>query len=411
MTIITTTLSNGIYVPSTSIPLSAVEVVVNGSGSYTVVAEDDFYSPTPPTSFLNYVTNLFAGNLGISPSYFGITYNGSPLGVGDADQAVISSIARSHDYSGPQSNLTPVQWRVIEPNAPVNGVHTYNWSQLDIFVGYHRARGRDICHTLVTTPVWASARPTEAAAYGVGTGAEPTDLTNWDAYCTATATRYKGLIKYYEIWNEVNAITNPFWTGTQTMLSQMVRRAAQAIKAVDPLAQVISPSTIGWQNSGGTGSSYFLAMMSASDGATGTMAQWVDIISAHFYTQNYAALMQIGSQIVPNVRAAMTAAGVASKPLWNTEYGQFSPGLVTLTKSIKERIIRRMMITACANNAGPVARSFWYSADNIVMGFNTDDIAVYNDMQRILLTGPITVVNQLRDGRVAIVVGGKRYIW
>ena len=54
------------------------------------------------------------------------------------------------------------------------------------------------------TPGWAAQDRNAKSHYFVGASSPPADIEDWRAYVRAVATRYKGRIRYWELWNEVN---------------------------------------------------------------------------------------------------------------------------------------------------------------------------------------------------------------
>ena len=216
--------------------------------NYTEITDSDIFAPGGSG---NSVVNLFNGSRILGPGFFGIHAGGYPI-TGAAELPTSCSI-RTHDWSthgtNPEKHLW---WNHIQPTAS-----TWYWDMADAFVDACVRSGKEILWTLgPQTPTWASARPTEASAYGPkGMAAEPADINTWADYCTALATRYKGKIKYYEIWNEFNAGgVKPFYSGTPAAMAAMVIAAANAIRAVDPLAKIVGPcvTSIGTGANGGS---------------------------------------------------------------------------------------------------------------------------------------------------------------
>src|SRR5471030_2964018 len=118
-----------------------------------------------------------------------------------------------------------------------NGV--YNWSPLDAWVNKAQQQNVQLLYTFGRTPTWASSSPTTSCDYAPGQCVAPSSYTNWDKFVTAIATRYKGKIKYYEMWNEPNDAG--FWKGTTAQMVEMTRRGANIIHSIDPNAEVLSP--------------------------------------------------------------------------------------------------------------------------------------------------------------------------
>ncbi len=100
-----------------------------------------------------------------------------------------------------------VMWSEIQPQRGV-----YSWDLLDSLVNLAEKHGVEPALTLGMTPTWASARPSDGSDYGPQTSAaEPANMQDWVDYVTAVATRYKGRIHCYEMWNEPNG---QYFTGT-----------------------------------------------------------------------------------------------------------------------------------------------------------------------------------------------------
>jgi uncharacterized protein (TIGR03437 family) len=186
-------------------------------------------------------------------------------------------------------------WTALEP---LRGV--WNFAPLDTWVAAAQANGiPDIILTLGQTPAWASSNPDDVNYVGAGAPAPPSNIQDWRDYITAVAQRYKGRIRYYEIWNEPN--DNTYFTGTVAQLVQLTQEAYQILKAVDPQNTVISPAAYS--------AGYLDTLLAAGAGP------YVDVIGHHFYTTPPEAT----GPLIANVRLVMNKYGIGAKPLWDTE--------------------------------------------------------------------------------------------
>jgi hypothetical protein len=186
-------------------------------------------------------------------------------------------------------------WTSLEP---LQGV--WNWEPLDIWVAAAEQHGvEDILLTLGQTPPWASTNPDDVNYIGAGAPAPPTDNQYWRDYVTAVAQRYKGRIRYYEIWNEPNDPT--YYTGSVDELEELTAEAYSILKSVDPGNTVLSPAPYV--------PGYLDQLLQAG------MAQNVDMIAYHFYETPPEAT----AQAIANVNLVMAAHGVSAMPLWATE--------------------------------------------------------------------------------------------
>ena len=186
-------------------------------------------------------------------------------------------------------------WTSLEPQKGV-----WNWQPLDIWVAAAEQHGGpDILLTLGQTPAWASTNPDDVNYIGAGAPAPPADMQDWRDYITAVAQRYKGRIRYYEIWNEPNDPT--YYTGTVAELAQLTAEAYSILKATDPGNTVLSPAAYM--------SGYLDQLLQAG------IASNVDMIAFHFYETP----PELTAAAIANVRLVMAAHGVSAMPLWDTE--------------------------------------------------------------------------------------------
>ncbi len=196
-------------------------------------------------------------------------------------------------------------WKNIETS---NGV--YSWTNLDAYVAWARANNMEITFTLGQPPAWAVAGGADSAP---GTDLnyntpDPAHPEYWENFCTALATRYKGEISSYEIWNEP-ALSGGFYLGTASQLATLTQEASTAIKAADPAAKIISASCTGTENIPFM-DAYFAALQSID--ALGS----IDIVGYHLYVAGPPENM---IDLAQQVRSVMFKYGVGTLPFWNTE--------------------------------------------------------------------------------------------
>lgn len=281
----------------------------------------------------------------IPRGYFGMHFNYAdtpwPADGGALGALRIWDAAGNADDSG-----NGAQWADISPACGV-----YQWSGLDARVAAAQAKQADVLMTLGgRTPRWASARPDETSAtpgggspYGAGQAAEPANLQDWRDWVTAVATRYKGRIRYWEIWNE--PMFKYFYTGTPDKLLELWREAHAIIKAIDPANQVLTPS-------GDVG--YLDYVLSA-----GGLA-YSDIINTHYYVDQPEDVHAVDGQ---NLLQMLQRVGARGKPLWNSEAGwlDFSDPSVRMTQEHGAAYAARAYLINWASGA---LRFYWYTWDN-----------------------------------------------
>jgi hypothetical protein len=144
-----------------------------------------------------------------------------------------------------------VSWRAIH-----TAVDTYEWARLDAMVDFYTSKGVKITYVACATPQWLAMDPHAphfAPWLGEGSNSLPYDVDEWNKFIWNLATRYRGRIHYYEIWNEPQLadFMYPYDTATCNRLATMTQRAKNTIDSIDPAAMVIAASVLPRQSSGG----------------------------------------------------------------------------------------------------------------------------------------------------------------
>jgi hypothetical protein len=202
---------------------------------------------------------------------------------------------------------------------------------------------------LSSTPTWASARPAEISKFAwqtPGIRAEAGSLADWELYVRTVATRYKGKVHNYEMWNEPNLESS--FTGDIPHLVQLCRSAYKTLKSVDPSIKVISPSP-----APGGGAAFMLSFLDAGGGDT------FDVLGFHFY-DNLSADRIHPETIVDTarqLRSLLDSHKLTQKPIWNTESGYFIHSSPT-AKAYIRNYPARMHVLAQGEAVDAVARSY-----------------------------------------------------
>lgn len=256
-----------------------------------------------------------------------------------------------------------VLWRHLEPNKG-----EWNFGLLDRYVDESQKRGVKVLLTLGQSPQWAALQPDAHSPYGDGASSEPRSVDDWRNYVTTLARRYKGRIHAYEVWNEVNV--KHFWVGNYAKLAELEKVAAEAVKAADPAAIVLSASVQG-------GAFRELEAYFKAGGG-----RFADGIGYHFYapTEEPEELQER----IRRVREIMGRYGLAAKPLWNTEFGWLIPNRdggygpkprpVTKNWRKTDRLEAAAFVMRANLHAlnGGIRHNFWYAWDNAAMGLTED---------------------------------------
>lgn len=195
-----------------------------------------------------------------------------------------------------------VTWPYLEPERG-----HWEFGALDRMVDDAQVHDVEILLVLAHSPKWASARPSESSGYKPGFAAEPVRIEDWQDYVRTVATRYKGRIRQYQIWNEPSDKTH--FSGTLAKLVELTCEAHRILKSVDPTIKVVSAGSAG----GGRHIQYL------DDFLAGGGAKCIDVVAHHFYVPRFGPEEMV--PMIRQVRDVMRKRGVDSLPLWNTETG------------------------------------------------------------------------------------------
>ena len=204
-------------------------------------------------------------------------------------------------------------WSFVAPQEPGGATYNsatardpnwsgYHWGRWDMIVRLATAAGMQVVPMVVYTPDWASGVHTTTT--GGGPSDPPLDARYYADFVTAAATRYKGQIHYWELWNEPDFATHT-WNGTLSQwVSLILKPGYLAVKAVDPAAKVVMGGLAGDTNLG--------AVYQAGGGP------YFDIVSFHAYYPVAVA----DSTAWDHIRNALVTNGDTKKPIWLTELGR-----------------------------------------------------------------------------------------
>jgi hypothetical protein len=129
-------------------------------------------------------------------------------------------------------------WREIEGA----GKGIFDWSITDRIVDQVTEHGLKLIVRVDNEPAWAKREyRTIPAVFGEVTMGPPRNLQDYADFMYALASRYRGRIQIYQIWNEPNLARE--WAGNAPnpqQYTQLLKIAYQAVKRADPNAVVIS---------------------------------------------------------------------------------------------------------------------------------------------------------------------------
>lgn len=285
---------------------------------------------------------------------------------------------------------TRTTWYNLQPEP-----ERFDFERLDGIVDRASRAGVEVVMCLGMPPRWAASRPDEPSPYGasaLGASSEPRSLVEWERFVRTVGARYKGRLRHYELWNEVNPGTG-FYTGTPQALLEVQRVAYETLKAIDPGITFIAPSSVGESEGQLAWFERYLSLM---------RGRWADVLSYHFYTPRRApeALLPLAAR----VRRIADRTGHARLPLWNSEsgyrvnWGQTrTPGgtMDSWPNLAPETAAAWAARSAVLGWAAGLDAFFWYAYENGFMGL------VGPGMSRSVITDTLGLaVNRLSGARL-----------
>lgn len=223
-------------------------------------------------------------------------------------------------------------WNDIEISAKGNYTDTRNpgievnaWAKYDFIVDQAVAHGMTIMARLDSPPQWARIPGDNLEQYHKGPPANPNDYGD---FAEAVATRYKGKINYFQIWNEPNLIGE--WGGHAISAYEYVallKVAHDRIKAVEPDAVIISAALAPTTDNSVINRSDILFLQ---DMYTAGGAPYFDVVATMLYdlgpspTDRRMDFNRLSFSRPALLRDVMVRNGDAETPIWISEYGWIS---------------------------------------------------------------------------------------
>lgn len=362
---------------------------IGGGGS----GNGGFYTGNPIAN--NCESAIFGGSPVANPpanSFFGMHINSlGPSTPWPGTVTLPAPTFASVQFAGIRLWDTGTGWAEINTAAGVCDFH-----HMDAWVKEAQTHSVDILYNLARTPTWASSGSTDGncgyatISGGPGQCHPPFDLNSdgsgpdsiWIGWVTSVVSRYKGQIKYYEIWNEWNV--GLFWVGTPRQLVRMTQDAYCVIEGppagvpcnsasnfpagtgLDPNARIVTPSPVGAQaelTSVQTNMSTFLGSKVGGVGP-GTFS---DVIGFHCYVSTKVAgdypVPEDVLIVISDLNAILPEfSEVHGKPLFCTEGGWGRAKIEGFTDpDLQAAFLARYYLLQNSTN---VTRVYWYQWDS-----------------------------------------------
>ncbi|OGV70214.1 MAG: hypothetical protein A3K19_16550 [Lentisphaerae bacterium RIFOXYB12_FULL_65_16] len=197
-----------------------------------------------------------------------------------------------------------------------------------------RRAGFEVLAVLAYSPTWASTHPEIGYYVCGGAPFPPKDIRDWQDYCREYMTRFKGRIRFFEVWNEPNTgdaanLQSGFFRGTTADYVALLKAAFEVSRQVDPEIRIVGCS--------GTGD--FLAWTEAV--LAGGGGPYMDVLSFHAYTTPSSPEEANLEGRLDRLHQIMEQHGVGKLPLWNTEVGYWQDRRIGAWPATTEQLLAK----------------------------------------------------------------------
>jgi hypothetical protein len=170
-------------------------------------------------------------------------------------------------------------------------------------------------------------------------------------YVYNTVSRYRNVVKFWEIWNEPNI--NEFWHPTPNARDyyELLKVSYEAAKRADPDCIVVGASTAG------TDFAFIDELLTHGGG------QFMDVISVHPYQGDLGSLSPDAGGLEPTMRGLrmLLAEHGVDIPIWITEMGHRTPGGEGHTHVTEQQQAAYLVRSYVLAQAAGVERLFWFN--------------------------------------------------
>ncbi len=221
-------------------------------------------------------------------------------------------------------------WEQIEKQPGV-----YDWALFDKLVEKAQVRGIQVLFRLDRPPPWSRLRQMEGwtEQQKLELTGPPDNYDDFYNFVSRVTERYKGRVKYYQIWNEPNLTRE--WNGKRVdapRYVELLKGAYQRLKAADPTAIVLSAPLSPTDEQDTTIALNDLVYLNQMYKAGAK--DYFDILGLQIYGLGYAPdfryiqpdfkskdLKRVNFNRPASIREIMIRNGDGPKPAWAAEYG------------------------------------------------------------------------------------------
>lgn len=220
-----------------------------------------------------------------------------------------------------------VHWSDIEPIAPSNGIHSYNWEKYDIEFIRLRGAGLEPFILFTSNPIWAASNP-RGPVYNLQDLADVVSALaeRYDADGIQDAPRAP-FIRYWSLYQEPDSIGG--WGHNGVGYAEMLRVVSPAIHKANPLAKVINGGLAFdyFEPSGPFVYNFLSNMLSQLSTYPGGITTYLDGMAFHYYKLLFPTIQEkaitirqiLSTYNVSHLPLICPEAGESSSPKWGTD--------------------------------------------------------------------------------------------
>ncbi|HCP48273.1 MAG TPA: hypothetical protein DIU15_19700 [Deltaproteobacteria bacterium] len=257
---------------------------------------------------------------------------------------------------------TDFTWGRVEPERD-----QFDFSGIDRVVDTAEAQGVEVLAILNYGNWWATSTENSLSP--------PDDMADFGDYVEAVATRYRGRIRYYEIWNEQN-VGYTFWHPVEDPVAYgaLLSEASARLRAIDPEAVVSFGGLFQPSLFFNTEGEEYLRQVADS---VADLASLVDVVAYHPYRYPFTApeSSSDSQESLVETTCRMTDAlvdlGLVDVPLWITELGWHTAPEALVTGVSEQDQAAYLVRSALLAFGQGVEQFTWYTFRD--SGLDTDD--------------------------------------
>lgn len=252
--------------------------------------------------------------------------------------------------SGAKWTRIGMTWNSIETSKGV--YNSANLAKLDAAIDKLYQAGVNDVFILAYTANWASSMPSDPYANRY----KPANWSDWEDFVSFVTNRYKGKIKYWEVWNEPDHPS--FWKSSIADYETLLEKAYAKVKETDATNTVLLGGLALYD-----GTTFTYGLGTFFDTLMGMGAgNYFDITNYHSYGKTTNMIAEYNGMM-----DVINKYSIQGKPVWITEMG------ITTTDDYYKGDMVDQIYQLNKTLLPNVSKIFWYNYRDTVTGNSSED--------------------------------------